>query len=409
MKRTILHCDMNNFYASVECLKHPELRDVPMAVCGDEEARRGVVLAKNEKAKALGITTGESVWNAKKKCPSLVTVVPHHGEYAIFSKKATEIYSRYTDQIEPFGLDECWLDVTGSLRLFGSGEQIADDIRETIKRELGLTASVGVSFNKVFAKLGSDLKKPDATTVISPENFKEKVWGLPISALLGVGKATAKKLNSCGIHTIGQLAEWPEDYFEKILGKVGVDLWKYANGLDDSPVVTRLLDSLDKSCGHGETTPHDLTTPDEVWKLMLGLSQRIGHKLYQHHKKATGVSITIKDNRLVSKQWQCRLRTNTQSPSVLAKEAFELFKRSYDWRLPIRSVTIQAIGLVADDEPEQIGFFNDAEGMAKTEALDKVIEEIRSKYGTDAIKNAVLIDPRKDKNSKNDDTKSNTH
>ena len=156
VKRTILHCDMNNFYASVECLKHPELRDVPMAVCGDEEARRGVVLAKNERAKALGITTGESVWNARKKCPSLVTVAPHHGEYAIFSKRATEIYSRYTDQIEPFGLDECWLDVTGSLRLFGSGEQIANDIRETIKRELGLTASVGVSFNKVFATLGSE-------------------------------------------------------------------------------------------------------------------------------------------------------------------------------------------------------------------------------------------------------------
>lgn len=399
MERTILHCDMNNFFASVECLKYPHLRDVPMAVCGDVEARHGVVLAKNEKAKAFGIITGETVWNAKQKCPSLVTVIPHHGEYAEFSKRAFEIYSRFTDEIEPFGMDECWLDVTGSLRLFGSGEEIANKIRTIIKEELGLTASVGVSFNKVFAKLGSDLKKPDATTVISRDNFKEKVWGLPATDMLGVGKATAKKLNSLGIHTIGEIAARPREYFENLFGKIGTQIWKNACGLDDSPVTYHSPDGPDKSCGHGATTRHDLTTSDEVWRLMLELSQQIGHKLYKHGKKAAGVAISIRDNRLVTKQWQCRLKSPTASPSTLAKEAFRLFERSYTWANPIRSVTVTAIDLVEKDVPQQLEMFSDTETDARVEALDKTIGEIRSKFGRNSIKNAVLIDgKKKDKN-----------
>ncbi|MBQ9121434.1 MAG: DNA polymerase IV [Clostridia bacterium] len=402
MQRTILHCDMNNFFASVECLKAPHLRDVPMAVCGDVEARHGVVLAKNEKAKALGIITGETVYSAKQKCPSLVTVVPHHGEYAEFSRKAFEIYSRFTDEIEPFGMDECWLDVTGSLRLFGSGEQIADRIRGIIKEELGLTASVGVSFNKVFAKLGSDMKKPDATTVISYENFKERVWCLPASEMLGVGKATAKKLSSLGIHTIGEIAARPREYYENLFGKIGVQIWKNACGLDDSPVVYREPDGLDKSCGHGSTTRHDLNTPDEVWRLMLELSQQIGHKLYKHRKKASGVAISIRDNRLVTKQWQCKIRTPSASPSVIAKEAFDLFCRSYGWSHPIRSVTVTAIDLVEWDTPLQLEMFGDAESDKRTETLDKTIEEIRAKYGKNSIKNAVLIDGKGRKNERND-------
>ncbi|MBE6693990.1 MAG: DNA polymerase IV [Ruminococcaceae bacterium] len=394
MERTILHCDMNNFFASVECLKFPHLRDVPMAVCGDVEERHGVVLAKNEKAKAFGVSTGESVWNAKQKCPELVTVPPHHGEYAEFSKRAFEIYSRFTDEIEPFGMDECWLDVTGSLRLFGSGEEIADKIRAIIKEELGLTASVGVSFNKVFAKLGSDMKKPDATTVISKENFKERVWGLPATEMLGVGRATAKKLNSYGIYTIGHIAARPREYFENLLGKMGVQIWRSACGLDDSPVVYHTPDELDKSCGHGTTTRHDLTSPGEVWRLMLELSQQIGHKLYKHEKKAMGVSISIRDNRLVTKQWQCKLKTPSASPSVIAKEAFSLFERSYLWAHPIRSVTVTAIDLIDRDTPQQLEMFCDAQSDAKAEALDRAIEEIRSKYGKNSIKNAVLIEGR---------------
>lgn len=296
--------------------------------------------------------------------------------------------------IEPFGLDECWLDVSGSLRLFGSGKQIADTIRETIKRELYITASVGVSFNKVFSKLGSDLKKPDATTVISRENFKEQIWGLPASSLLGVGKVTAKKLASRGITTIGQIATWPEDYFENMLGKVGRDLWKYANGLDDAPVITHSLDELDKSCGHGMTARYDLSTNNEVWRMILDLSQKIGHKLYKYSKKATGISVTVKDNRLVSRQWQCKLKAGIQSPSAIARESFALFCRNYDWKNPIRAITVTAIGLTEYDEPEQLGIFSDHENLAKTEALDKAVEEIREKYGVDVIKNAVLLEDK---------------
>ena len=189
MKPVILHSDMNNFYASVEILYDPALRDKPVAVAGDEEARHGIVLAKNDIAKRLGIHTGQVLWEARQQCPELVCVPAHYERYLAFSAQAREIYTSYTDQVESFGLDECWLDVTGSVGLFGDGPTIANDIRGRIRRELGLTVSVGVSFNKVFAKLGSDMKKPDAITVITPENYRERAWSLPVSDLLYVGPA----------------------------------------------------------------------------------------------------------------------------------------------------------------------------------------------------------------------------
>ena len=230
MSRTILHCDMNNFYASVECFLDPKLKPFPVAVCGDVEERHGIVLAKNYKAKGDGVSTGEAIWQAKQKCPGLVVVPPHYEEYMKFSKAAREIYEHYTDQVEPFGMDECWLDVTGSTRIMGNGEKIANEIRERIKFELGLTISAGVSFNKIFAKLGSDMKKPDAVTVIPQDNFKNIVWNLPASDMLGVGRATERKLASSGIRTIGQIAEFPCEYLQRKLGKCGVDLWRFANG-----------------------------------------------------------------------------------------------------------------------------------------------------------------------------------
>lgn len=205
--RTILHCDMNNFYASVECLYNPALRGKPVAVGGDVEARHGIILAKNYEAKKYGVQTGEALWQAKQKCPGLTIVPPSFEKYLRFSRLAREIYGCYTDRIESFGLDECWLDLTGSERLFGGGKAVADKLRERIKFELGVTISVGVSHNKIFAKLGSDMKKPDATTVITRENYKDVVWPLPVSDLLFVGPATTRKLARYGIHTIGQLAQ----------------------------------------------------------------------------------------------------------------------------------------------------------------------------------------------------------
>ena len=257
MKRVILHCDMNNFYASVECMLNPELKNKPVAVCGSVEERHGIVLAKNYAAKAFGVSTGEAIWQAKQKCQDLVIVEPHYEQYMKFSKLAREIYGRYTDQIEPYGMDECWLDVTGS-GCMGTGFEIADEIRRTVKFELGLTISAGVSFNKIFAKLGSDMKKPDAITCIEADSFREKIWCLPASDLLGVGRATEKVLSGYGIHTIGELAATSDDFLKCRLGKNGLAIKKYANGLDDSPVMRSDFVSPVKSIGHGITTMQDL-------------------------------------------------------------------------------------------------------------------------------------------------------
>jgi len=257
MERVILHSDLNNFYASVECLYNPDLRDKPVAVGGDVEARHGIILAKNYHAKKYGILTGEAIWQAQQKCRDLVVVPPNFKRYMRFSQMARDIYADYTDQCESFGLDECWLDVTGSYRLFGDGKAIADKIRERIKFEMGITASVGVSFNKIFAKLGSDIKKPDATTIISKDNFKDVVWKLPVNELLYVGRATHKKLNRYGIKTIGDLANTELKYLEYWLGKWGCMLWTFANGYDTSPVSNIGAKSLIKSVGNSTTTPRD--------------------------------------------------------------------------------------------------------------------------------------------------------
>lgn len=382
---------MNNFYASVECLKHPELRGQPVAVCGETSERHGIVLAKNYEAKRFGVMTGEAVWQAKQKCPSLVILQPHYEEYMRFSTHAREIYGRYTDVIEPFGLDECWLDVTGSQRLFGTGEDMAWAIKESIKRELGITASVGVSFNKVFAKLGSDMKKPDAVTVIPRDSFRETVWHLPASDMLGVGRSTARKLHALGIHTIGDLARYPCPYLKRKFGKCGEDIWRFANGLDTSRVVTRNMEDLDKTAGHGITTLQDLVSPDEVWPVLLELAQNVGHRLYVYERKATGVAIAVRDNTLDFKQWQCQLPYPTQSPFCVAREAFALFCRSYPWAHPIRSLTVRAIGLVPCDQPYQLDMFTPVAALQKREVLDRTVEELRSRYGSQIIRSAVLL------------------
>lgn len=391
MNRAILHVDMNNFYATVECMHHPEWRGRPVAVCGETEERHGIVLAKNYEAKAFGIITGEPVIRARQKCPELIIAQPHYEEYVRISDLAREIYGRYTDMIEPLGLDECWLDVTGSRRLYGSGQTIAHDIRRSVKRELGVTVSVGVSFNKVFAKLGSDMKKPDAVTVIPPESFREVIWHLPVSDLLGVGRATAKRLHPLGIHTIGDLARYPCDCLESKLGKCGGDLWRFANGLDNSRVVTRAMSDLDKTAGHGITTLRDLYTSEEVWPVMLELAQNVGHRLRLYRKRATGVAVYVRDNALATKQWQCRLPIPTQSAQWIAEEAFGLFERSYSWGKPLRSVTVRAIGLTEADGDFQLDIFTDPRTLRRREALDETVEALRARYGNDIIRNAVLL------------------
>ena len=393
MERTILHCDMNNFYASVECMLNPSLRGHPVAVGGDVENRHGIILAKNYEAKKFGIQTGEALWQAKQKCPKLVIVPPHYEEYLKYSRLAHSIYADYTDLIEPYGMDEVWMDVTGSTKAFGSGEVIANTLRERIKYELGLTISVGVSFCKVFAKLGSDMKKPDAVTVIPKDSFRDIIWDLPASDMLGVGRSTEKFLSSYGIHTIGQLANAYPDLMQRKLGKNGMVLLAFANGEDRSKVAPQDYEPPMKSIGHGITTMQDLENNAEVWNIMLALTQDIGHKLRVYNKNAAGVAIYIRyivDKQIAGKQWQCQLPVRTHSAAIIAKEAYRLFERSYDWEYPIRSVTVRAINLCSQDLPEQLQFFSDAATVERKEKLETAIEDIRRRFGKYSIQPACL-------------------
>ncbi len=389
--RTILHCDMNNFFASCEIMENPELKKYPVAVCGSQDERHGIVLAKNQKAKLYDIKTGEVIWQAKNKCPNLVIVPPHYDLYLKYSNLAREIYSIYTDKIEPYGIDECWLDVSQITDNEYTGKDIADELREQMKEKLGLTISVGVSFNKVFAKLGSDMKKPDAVTVISKDSFKEKIWNLSASDLLFVGPRIGRELDSIGVTTIGRLANCPSEILKRKFGIIGPRLKSYANGEDDSPVMTKEYTPPVKSIGNGITFLDDLYTNEEVKNMIYRLSLNFSSKLTKIHKKAKGVSIVVRDNSLFFKEWQTRLPYPTIVPKVIADEAYKLFLKGYKWLKPIRSITVRVIDLVDENESIQINLFEDYETMQKKENLAKSVDDIKTRFGKFALRPCALL------------------
>ena len=390
MERQILHSDLNSFYASVEIMLDPSLRGKPVAVCGSTEDRHGIVLAKSELAKKAGVKTGMVNFEARKLCPGLIMLPPQYEQYLKYSKMARDIYLRYTNQVEQFGMDECWLDVSASRAVYGEGVRIAEEIRSSIRNELGMTVSIGVSFNKIFAKLGSDMKKPDIT-VIGEVDYKEKVWPLPASELLYVGPATSSKLASYGIHTIGDIARTSPDFLKQLLGINGLAIWRYATGADRSRVMDIDYSIPVKSVGHGITCVADLVNEEEVWKVMLELSQDIGHKLRLYELKARGVQITIKNNGLLCKQYQTQLEVATQSPTEIALKARELFSKNYNWSMPVRAVTVRAISLIPADTPQQVSLFDDMERRKKRELLDDTVEDIRRRFGKRAIYSASLM------------------
>lgn len=391
MERIILHSDLNSFYASVEMMLNPSLRGKAVAVCGSTEDRHGIVLAKSELAKRAGIKTGMVNWEAKQKCPELILVKPQYEQYLKYSALTRAIYYRYTDMVEPFGMDECWIDCTGSQRIFGDGMQIAEAIRAAVKEELGLTVSIGVSFNKIFAKLGSDMKKPDAITEVNRENFKNKVWPLPASDMIYVGRATTKKLADKGIATIGDIAAWDPKYLRDWLGVNGEMIWNFASGNDTSRVAHRDFVSPVKSIGHGITCVADLENENEVWKVMLELSQDIGHRLRVHELLAGGVQITVKNNDLYYNQYQTQFRLATRSPMTIAEKARELFQTRYDWSRPVRALTVRAINLVPQTTTQQIDLFTDMEHIEKRDRLETAIENIRRRFGKRSIYSAALM------------------
>ena len=389
MERVILHCDQNCFFASVELLSHPDLRDVPMAVCGDPASRHGIILAKNEPAKRFGIQTAETVWQARRKCPGLVLLPPHHKLYREYSVRVNELYGQYTDLVEPFGIDESWLDITGSMHLFGGDPvAIADELRRRVREELGLSISVGVSFNKIFAKLGSDYKKPDATTLISPENWQKIVWPLPVGAMLFVGRSAQRTLAQYGVETIGQLAACRPEMLEKLLGKLGRQMHEYANGLDRSPVRPQAEREPVKSVGNGTTFPHDLTRWEEVRAGLAALSDSVAMRLRRQGLYCSGVQVTIKDSSFRSISRQKRLESPTRLMKDIQRAAMELTRSAWRAPTPIRMLTVTALHITESAESfEQLDLLGAGRAVsdARQEKLESAVRAIRDKFGDGSI------------------------
>ncbi len=389
--RVVLHSDLNAFFASVETVLNPALRNVPMAVCGEPEKRHGIILAKNELAKRRGVATAETIYQAQKKCPNLVLVRPHHDLYMRYSREVNAIYREYTDLVEPFGIDESWLDVTGSQKLFGSGEDIANTLRARIRRETGLTVSVGVSFNKTIAKLGSDLKKPDAVTVIDRAHFREIVWPLPVSALLYVGKSAMQVFRDLRINTIGALAESSPELLAYKLGKLGTQLHAYANGEDDEPVRSDYEKREVKSVGNGMTFSHDLYGMEEILVGLDAVCDLAAARMRAKGVKCTGVQLAIKDENFVTNQRQKQLSLPTNLARELREASAELLRETWNPRLGIRSLTVTGIGLVPEGTAEQIGFFDDPTENRRADRRERAVDGIRRKFGKGAIQSGGVL------------------
>lgn len=393
MERAILHCDLNAFFASVELLDYPELRQKPVAVCGDPKSRKGIILAKNDAAKAFGVKTAETLWQAQRKCPELILLPAHREKYHRYSKLVNEIYGRYTDLVEPFGIDESWLDLTGTLHLFGGDASgVADEIRGVVRQELGLTISVGVSFNKIFAKLGSDMKKPDATTVISRDNFKELVWPLPVSDLLFVGRTTANLLKKYDILTIGQLAHMDRERLVTLLGKHGAQLHSYATGQESSPVHPVGEQEEPKSIGNGSTFRRNLQGRQEAYTGIAMLAEQVGERLRRHGLEGTVLQVTVRSPSFEDRSRQRKLDSPTNLTRDITRIAMSLLEELWDWSKPIRALTVTASGLLLPQEGgRQLDLFHpEQEQQHKRQLqLEQTVDELRGKFGKDIIRPAM--------------------
>lgn len=390
MARHILHVDQNCFYASVEMQRHPELRDKPLAVCGSQEERHGIVLTANYLAKPYGVKTGMAIWQARQRCPNLVILPPDMDEYIRFSRMARDIYEDYTDQIEPFGLDESWLDVTGSVGLFGDPMSIAREISGRIKFELGITASIGVSDNKITAKLGSDYKKPDAITRIEADNYKEIAYPLPVEDLLYVGPATSRKLRAIGISTIGRLAECPVDVLVRRLGKMGAVLHTFANGRDVSPVQRSDHIPNIKSVGNSATTPRDLETEADVKLMLYLLAESVCARMRELVSRCTVVEIYVRDTQLNSIVRQRKLQAPSCSSQELAETGLDIFRRNYRWDRPVRSIGLRGAGLVEAQGTVQLSLYTEDQKRDKWERIDTAVDHLRQRYGYMSVRRALM-------------------
>ena len=409
MNRTILHSDCNCFYASVELLHHPELRGKPVAVGGDPEERHGIVLTADYTAKRRGVKTGMALWQARQVCPDIIFLPPRMDLYLRFSKMAQEIYAEYTDKREPYGIDESWLDVTDSVSLKGDGYHIAQEISSRMKKELGITVSVGVSFNKIFAKLGSDYKKPDAITTMNKDEYRDKAWPLPVSDLLYVGSATNNKLRSMGIRTIGDLARTEETLLVRKLGKMGSILWAFANGYDESPVKLENTSAPIKSVGNSTTTPKDMETDEDVKIVLYILAESVAARLRENGFRCRTVEISIRDKDLFHFSKQVKLQNASNITREIAEAGYKLYKESYRlpadekelknsrtefYQKPLRSIGIRGTDLVTDYFWEQLDMFMDPKEREKQMKVDAAVDNIRKRFGFYSIQRGLMYQDR---------------
>ena len=379
-KRTILHCDVNNFFASVECISRPELKDKPVAVSGNPETRTGIILAKNELAKKFGVKTGDAIFEAKQKCPNLICLPPHHSLYEKISKQIIDIYYDYTDTVESFGIDECWLDVTGSTKLLGSGKEIADKIRKRVLDEIGVTISVGVSFSKLFAKLGSDYKKPYATTEISKENFKEIVYPLPVDSVIGIGRKSLQKLEKMNISTLGDYVKLPDSELKLKFGINGILLKQKLLGYDFDEVVDNNKRPEVKSVGNGTTTIVDISSREEIFSLIQFLSEKISKRLEEKNLAGRTIHISIKTSDFKHFRRSESTFEFLQTQDIISKHAISLLDTFWNYNTNVRSVRISVSNLEHLDSPSQISFFEKPKSN-----IEKTVNEIKRKYGKKAI------------------------
>ena len=392
MNRTILHCDLNCFYASVEMLYYPQFRDVPMAIAGDPKHRHGIILAKNILAKKAGVKTAQTINDALKVCPNLIIRKPNYELYDYFSERLKSLYYEYTDRIEPFGQDECWLDISESIPYFGCYERIVEDLLYRVKNEIGLTLSIGISNNKVYAKLGSDLAKEDDYKLI---NGLDDIKDLPVNNLLYIGKSVSERLHAYGIYTIKDLANKPKEYLETNFGKWGLLMYEYSNGLDDSEV-RRLDDDYEevKSIGNSMTPNRDIKDIDDFKTVASYLSDNVSSRLKNKNMYFKTVQLSVRNNKLQTKTMRLSLKENTDLKKDIYNCAIKLFNDNCNFNIPIRSIGISVSNLSYEKENIQTSLFEKVNYSYKDKRKEEAIETIRRRFGHNSITSMRIIQDR---------------
>ncbi|EFP61335.1 DNA polymerase IV [[Clostridium] innocuum] len=393
-ERIIVHSDINHCYAQIEEMKYPELRDIPMAVGGSEEERHGIILAKNDKAKAFQIKTGESLREALAKCPQLRILKPDYEEYMYYTEKVKDIYREYTDQVESFGLDEAWMDLSESTALFGDGRSIARRIQNRVAHELGMSVSMGVSYNKIFAKIGSDMDKHSGLVEITRQNYQDVIWPLPVSDMFYVGRATKHKLAHYAIETIGQLAQLPKGWMKDRFGKMGELIWWFANGEDVSEVALISHQDPVKSVGNAITAPKDVCTYEEAKLVYYVLVESVASRLREQGLRGNVISITLRSTEL---SWFSRQRKLTQATNIAAEimpVVLTLLQENYDFTIPLRTIGVTVSGIEKDTGFTQLNLFVSEQERQRQRKLEETMDAVRERFGFAKIQRCSMLQDR---------------